>query len=91
MKFLYKPFGIIVSLIAGQIAKKIFEQIWGLIDKEEPPKPTTEETSWPKVLSSAAVEGVTFKVTKAAVNRAGAKGFESLTGTWPGPKRPDVE
>jgi hypothetical protein len=91
VKLLYKPFGIIVSLVAGQIAKKIFEQIWGLIDKEEPPKPTTAETSWPKVIGSAAVEGVTFKVTKAAVNRAGAKGFESLTGTWPGPKAPDPE
>jgi len=35
------------------------------------------------------VEGVTFKVTRAAVDRAGAKGFAHLTGYWPGPKEPD--
>jgi hypothetical protein len=29
---------------------------------------------------------VTFKVTRAAVDRAGAKGFAHLTGYWPGPK-----
>jgi hypothetical protein len=35
------------------------------------------------------MEGVAFKVTRAAVNRAGAKGFEHLTGFWPGETVPD--
>jgi hypothetical protein len=30
-------------------------------------------------------------VTKAAVNRSGAKGFQWLTGIWPGEKRPEKE
>lgn len=91
MKLVYKPLGIIFGLLAGLVSKKIFEQIWGLIDKEEPPKPTTEEASWPRVLAAAAVQGITFKVTRAAVDRAGAKGFASLTGTWPGERRPEPE
>jgi hypothetical protein len=91
MKLIYKPFGIVLGIIAGVIAKKVFEQIWGLIDKEEPPKPTTEQTSWPKVLASAAVEGLTFKVTRAAVDRAGASGYSRLTGVWPGEKAPEPE
>jgi hypothetical protein len=41
------------------------------------------------VLGAAVVEGVTFKVTRAAVDRAGAKGFAHLTGYWPGEKQPD--
>ena len=91
MKVIYKPFGILLGLLAGFASKKIFEQIWGLIDKEEPPKPTTEEATWPKVLGAAAVQGITFRVTRAAVDRVGAKGYAGLTGVWPGEKRPDPE
>ena len=89
MKLIYKPFGIILGLLAGLVSKKLFDAVWGVFDKEEPPKPTTQEADWPKVLGAAAVQGLTFKVTRAAVDRAGAKGFNYLTGIWPGEKRPD--
>ena len=89
MKLFYKPFGIIFGILAGLVSKKIFEALWGVFDKEEPPKPTTLQTTWPKVLGAAVVEGVTFKVTRAAVDRVGAKGFAHLTGVWPGEKQPD--
>ena len=75
MKLIYKPFGIIFGILAGILSKKLFEAVWGIFDKEEPPKPTTQQTTWPKVIGAAVVEGVTFKVTRAAVDRAGAKGF----------------
>ena len=86
MKLIYKPFGIVFGILAGFLSKKLFNVIWGLFDKEEPPKATTEQADWPKVLAAAAVQGVTFKVTRAAVDRAGARGFEKLTGVWPGEK-----
>jgi hypothetical protein len=41
------------------------------------------------VLGAAIVEGVTFKVTRAAVDRAGAEGFRYFTGIWPGEKKPE--
>ena len=89
MKFIYKPFGIVVGLLSGLVAKKIFGAIWGIFDQEEPPKPTTLETTWPRVLGAAAVQGATFRVTRAVVDRYGAKGFAFLTGSWPGERRPD--
>lgn len=89
MKLIYKPFGIVFGVIAGILSKKLFDVVWGLIDTDEPPKPTTQDAGWSKVLAAAAVQGVTFKVTRAAVDRAGAKGFSHLTGIWPGEKRPD--
>ena len=89
VKLLYKPVGIVLGLIAGFLSRKLFDRVWALIDREDPPKATTRETTWPKVLAAAAVEGVTFKVTRAAVDRAGARGFAALTGTWPGEKRPE--
>ncbi len=91
MKILYKPFGLMIGILAGILARQVFNQLWGHIDEREPPKPTTKESTWGKVLGAAAVQGVTFAVTKAAVNRSGAKGFHWLTGIWPGEKRPDVE
>ena len=89
MKLLYKPFGIVLGILAGLVSKKLFDVVWGIFDNEEPPKPTTREADWPKVMAAAAVQGVTFKVTRAAVDRAGAKGFSYLTGVWPGPKQQD--
>jgi hypothetical protein len=89
MKLIYKPFGLVFGIVAGILSKKIFEAVWGVFDKQEPPKPTTQETTWAKVLGAAVVEGVTFKVTRAAVDRAGANGFARLTGFWPGEKAPD--
>lgn len=91
MTLIYKPFAVVLALVAAFLSKKIFDQVWGLIDEEEPPKPNTELATWPKVLGAAAVQGVTFKVTRAVVERAGAKGFANLTGTWPGEKQPEPE
>ena len=84
VKLIYKPFGIVMGLLSGLVAKKIFEAIWGVFDKEEPPKPTTRDANWPKVLMAAAVQGMVFKIVRAFVDRGGAKGFAYLTGTWPG-------
>ena len=89
MRLIYKPFGIVFSILAALLSKKVFEKVWAMIDEEEPPGATTREATWPKVLGAAAVQGVTFKVTRAAVDRAGAQGFSSLTGVWPGEERPD--
>ena len=91
MRMLYKPFGIIVGIFAGFLARQVFNGIWGRIDDREPPTATTLESSWGKVLGAAAVQGATFAVTKAAVNRSGAKGFQWLTGIWPGEKRAEKD
>jgi hypothetical protein len=91
MKLLYKPFGIVIGILAGILARQVFNQVWGYIDDREPPKPTTLESSWGRVLGAAFVQGATFAVTKAAVNRSGAKGFHHLTGIWPGERRPELE
>jgi hypothetical protein len=87
MKFLYKPFGIVLGILAGLLSQKLFNAVWGIFDKEEPPKPTTEEAHWPKVIAAAAVQGVTFRVTRATVDRLGAQGFRYFTGFWPGEKQ----
>jgi xanthosine utilization system XapX-like protein len=89
VKLLYKPFGIVFGIVGGLLARRVFDAVWGLVDKEEPPTATTKRATWPKVLGAAAAQGVTFSVTRAAVDRAGAKSFQHMTGAWPGEKEPD--
>ena len=84
MKILYKPFGIIAGLIGARIATSIFKALWAKIDEEEPPKPTTEDASFPKVVGAAMLEAATMAGVGAAVDRAGARAFHHLTGIWPG-------
>lgn len=91
MKILYKPFGIILGILAALIGKRAFNFAWTKIDDEDPPKATTQEAEWPKLLMAAAVQGVVFKVIRVVVDRNGARGFQYLTGVWPGEKRPDPD
>ncbi len=89
MAAIYKPIGIVLGLIAGQIAKLVFTKVWSAIDDEEAPKPTQEEQTWPRVLTVALIQGAVFQVVKATIQRSGAKTWAYLTGVWPGPKRPE--
>ena len=42
MGLLYKPFGILLGILAGLVGKKTFDFVWTKIDDREPPEPTTE-------------------------------------------------
>jgi len=89
MKFIYKPFGIVFGILAGLVSKRIFNFVWSQFDEEDAPKPTQEQVPMGKVMAAAAMQGVVFKTTRAAVDRYGARGFKYLTGIWPGDQRPD--
>lgn len=91
MGAIYKPFGIIMGLAAGQIAKKIFNFVWMKIDDEDPPSATIKQTNWPKLLIAAAIQGIILRVTRVIVDRNGAQAWEYLTGVWPGQEHPDPE
>jgi Protein of unknown function (DUF4235) len=91
MKIIYKPIGILLGLLAGALGRLLFSKVWGAIQDEEPPEPTTERTTWPKVLLAAALSGAIFRVVRVAVDRAGAIGWKNITGVWPGEKEPDAE
>ena len=87
MKILYKPFGIIASLIGAKIANSVFKVMWSRIDDEAPPKATTADVSFQKAVGAAALEAATMAAVGAAVDRASARTFHHLTGIWPGERR----
>jgi Protein of unknown function (DUF4235) len=91
VKLIYKPFGFILGILAGLLGRRLFDFAWTKIDDEDPPKGTTEESPWVKILGAAALQGVIFKVTRVVVDRYGAMGWRYLTGFWPGEKHPDPD
>jgi hypothetical protein len=83
-KVLYKPLSLAVGVAGGVLAGMVFRRVWKRITgQEEAPHATSEEYTWPEVLTAAALQGAVFAVVKAAVDRSGAAGFRRLTGTWP--------
>ena len=86
-KLLYRPVGLVSSVVAGIVAGQVFKQVWKHAapgDREDAPKALESEYSLSEVLLAAAVQGAVFATVKALVSRAGARAFERWTGEWPG-------
>jgi hypothetical protein len=91
MKLLFIPVSVTAGLVSGFLAKKLFQQVWGVVDDEEPPKPEHRQVPFAKVVAAAALEGAIFKGTRAAIDHKAREAFASATGTWPGEERPEEE
>ena len=90
-KLFFTPFSIAAGLLAGLLGKKAFEQIWGLIDKEEPPEPKHRDISTAKMLTALAVQGAIFAAVRGAFDHFARVSFARVTGTWPGKEEPEPE
>jgi hypothetical protein len=91
MKLLFLPFSIVSGILAGFISKKLFEQIWGVIDKEEPPEAKHREISLVKMLVALALEGAIFRAIRGLTDHTSRRGFAKVTGSWPGEEEPEPE
>jgi hypothetical protein len=86
-KILYRPIGLVSSLVAGLIAGQVFKQIWKRAtpgDNADAPKALESEYGMRDVIIAAAVQGAIFAAVKALVERGGARAFQRWTGDWPG-------
>jgi hypothetical protein len=91
MKVLFMPFSIALGLLAGLIGRKIFEQIWGMIDDEEPPDSKHREVSAAKLVIALLLEGAIFRLVKGLTDHGARRGAARLTGAWPGEEAPERE
>ena len=88
IRILYKPLSVATSVAGGMLAGAAFTRLWRRVNTDEAvPDPKDLHRSSREVLTAAAVQGVVFGVVKAAVDRAGARGFEKLTHSDPSPTR----
>jgi Protein of unknown function (DUF4235) len=84
-KLIYRPFGLLFSVLGGILAGVAFKQLWKLVShEEEAPKAKESEYGLQEVLPAAVLEGAIFGLVKAALDRGGARTFQKLTGSWPG-------
>jgi hypothetical protein len=91
MKVFFLPFSILAGLIAGFASKKVFEQIWGLIDEEEPPEAKHREISIGKLVAALALEGAIFRLMRGLADHESRRGFAKVMGSWPGEEAPEPE
>lgn len=88
-KILYRPVGIISSVVGGLLSSLLFKQVWKRVspstdERSDPPGPLESEYPFKEILLAAVLQGAIYAVVKAVINRQGAKTFEKVTGEWPG-------
>ena len=84
-KLAYRPIGLVAGILAGLVSGAVFKQIWKHVsDAEDAPSALQSEYKMREVVTAAALQGAIFAATKAAIDRAGARTFTKLTGSWPG-------
>lgn len=91
MKLLFLPVSILGGLVAGLIGKKLFEQLWGLFDDQEPPDAEHKEVGYGKLVAALVLEGAIFRLVRGLFDHSARHGFERLTGAWPGEEAPEPE
>lgn len=91
MKILFMPISIVAGLVAGQIGKKIFDAVWGLVDDEEAPEPKHREIPVGKLVLALLVQGAIFRVVRGMADHGLRHAFAKSTGSWPGEEEPDKE
>jgi hypothetical protein len=84
VKLLFKPFGMILGLIAGVVSRRLFRALWSMVDERDPPSATAPHASWSRVLGASALRALSSSLTRTTADRLGARAFHWLTGSWPG-------
>jgi hypothetical protein len=90
-KLLFIPVSVGGGLVAGFVSKKLFDQVRGLFDDQEPPDSKHRDIDWRKLLLAAAVQGAIFRAVKEASDHYSRRAFANATGSWPGEEHPEDE
>jgi hypothetical protein len=91
MSAVFTPLGLILGLAGGQLAKKVFDAIWGAIDDEEAPRPKHRDVPLAKMLIALLIEGAIARLIRGLIDHGARHGWSRVTGTWPGEERPEPE
>ena len=83
LKLVYKPPGMVVSVLAGLLASPIYKRVWMLINCDDETLAATERhCSWSEVLVAALLQGAIFGFVEAP-STGRSRRFERATSQWP--------
>jgi Protein of unknown function (DUF4235) len=88
-KLAFTPVSVLSGMLAGLVASKLFEFMWGRLANEEAPEPEHRDVSWGPLLAALVVEGAIFRATRGVIDRGSRVAFHRATGTWPGEEKRD--
>ncbi len=83
-KLIFRPVSIVAGLLAGLVGKKLFQGLWKVVDKQEPPKPEERPVAIGMLALALALEGALFRLVKGLAEHGSRHAFSQLTGSWPG-------
>jgi Protein of unknown function (DUF4235) len=88
-KILFVPFSVIGGILAGIVARKTVEAMWGVFDDEDVPDPKFRDIALKKLVPALLLEGAIFSAVRGLVDHGARHAFSRATGTWPGAERPE--
>lgn len=86
-KILYRPVGMVSSILGGLVANQIFKKVWQRAapgGEPDPPGALDTGTDLKTILVAAGLQGAIFAIVKVLIDRGGALAFERWSGEWPG-------
>ena len=88
-KILYRPVGLLASVVGGLIASQIFRQVWKRATPyghtgDDAPKALSTAYPLKQILIASVFQGAIYALVKTLTDRGGARLFEGVTGKWPG-------
>jgi len=76
--------GLVTGLVAGLVARKIFERVWSVADENDPPTPEEEALDLKKLAFALVLEGAVFSLVRGLTDHGARVAFRNYTGAWPG-------
>jgi len=61
MQYAFRPIGIILGIVSGLGAKKLFDFVWGKFDDEEAPNPEHRDINWTKFMTSGLYPQIVYQ------------------------------
>jgi hypothetical protein len=88
-KLMFIPVSALSGILAGIVAKKLFDLLWRGVDEQEAPKPDQRAATFGKLVAALVVEGAVFRLVRGLVDRGARVGYARVTGRWPGEEAPE--
>jgi hypothetical protein len=85
----FVPFSVASALLAGFLAKRLFDLVWRQVDDSEPPRPKHRAVRLGTLVAALLIEGAIFRLVRGLVDRGARTAFSRATGTWPGEEAPE--